>query len=55
MKVKKGLMPSQRIIKAKSGETKIKLSLVNNTVTAKIKNQKQGMQVICESLEHLKN
>ena len=55
VKVKKGLMPSQRIIKAKSGETKIKLSLVNNTVTAKIKNQKPGMQVICESLEHLKN
>lgn len=54
VKIKKGLIPSQRIIKAKSGETKIKLSLVNNTITAKIKNQKQGIQTICEALEHLK-
>ncbi len=54
VKVKKGLMPSQRIIKAKSGKTKIKLSLVNNTITAKIKDQKQGMQAICEALERLK-
>ena len=54
VKIKKGLIPSQRIIKAKSGETKIKLSLVNNTITAKIKNQKQGIQTICEALGHLK-
>ena len=54
VKIQKGLMPSQRIIKAKSGKTKIKLSLVNNTFTAKIKDQKQGMRVICEVLEHLK-
>ena len=54
VRVQKGLMPSQRIIKAKSGKTKIKLSLVNNTITAKIKDQKQGMRVICEALEHLK-
>ena len=54
VKIQKGLMPSQRIIKAKSGKTKIKLSLVNNTFTAKIKDQKQGMRVICETLEHLK-
>ena len=37
VKVQKGLLPSQRIIKAKSGKTKIKLSLVNNSITAKIK------------------
>ena len=55
VKVQKGLMPSQRIIKVKSGKTKIKLSLVNNTITAKIKDQKQGMRVICEALEHLKH
>ena len=54
VKIQKGLMPSQRIIKAKSGKTKIKLSLVNNTFTAKIKDKKQGMRVICETLEHLK-
>ena len=42
VKIQKGLMPSQRIIKAKSGKTKIKLSLVNNTFTAKIKDQKAG-------------
>ena len=54
VKVKKGLMPSQRMIKAKSGKTKIKLSLVNNTITAKIKSQKQGIQTICEALEHWK-
>ena len=51
LKVQKGLLPSQRIIKAKSGKTKIKLSLVNNSITAKIKDQKQGMLAICEALE----
>ena len=55
VKVQKGLLPSQRIIKAKSGKTKIKLSLVNNSITAKIKDQKQGMLAICEALERLKH
>lgn len=55
LKVQKGLLPSQRIIKAKSGKTKIKLSLVNNNITAKIKDQKQGMLAICEVLERLKH
>ena len=55
LKVQKGLLPSQRIIKAKSGKTKIKLSLVNNSITAKIKDQKQGMLAICEALERLKH
>lgn len=55
LKVQKGLLPSQRIIKAKSGKTKIKLSLVNNSITAKIKDQKQGMLAICEMLERLKH
>ena len=43
VKVQKGLLPSQRIIKAKSGKTKIKLSLVNNSITAKIKDQSAGI------------
>ena len=51
VKIKKGLVPSQRIIKMKSGKTKLKLSLVNNTITAKVKDQKLGMQKICEALE----
>ena len=51
LKIKKGLVPSQRIIKMKSGKTKVKLSLVNNSITAKVKDQKEGMQKICEALE----
>ena len=51
VKIKKGLVPSQRIIKMKSGKTKLKLSLVNNSITAKVKEQKLGMQKICEALE----
>ena len=51
VKIKKGLVPSQRIIKMKSGKTKLKLSLVNNTITAKVKDQKLGLQKICEALE----
>ena len=51
VKIKKGLVPSQRIIKMRSGKTKLKLSLVNNTITAKVKDQKLGMQKICEALE----
>lgn len=50
LKIKKGLVPSQRILKIKSGKTKLKLSLVNNSITAKVKEQKQGIQAICESL-----
>ncbi len=50
LKIKKGLIPSQRILKIKSGKTKLKLSLVNNSITAKVKEQKQGIQAICESL-----
>ena len=51
VKIKRGLVPSQRIIKLKSGKTKLKLSLVNNNITAKVKEQKLGMQKICEALE----
>lgn len=53
VKIKKGLVPSQRIIKIKSGKTKLKISLVNNSITAKVKEQKQGMKVICEALESI--
>ena len=53
VKIKKGLVPSQRIIKMKSGKTKLKLSLVNNTITAKVKDQKLEMQKICEALEKI--
>ena len=53
VKIKKGLVPSQRIIKMKSGKMKLKLSLVNNTITAKVKDQKLGMQKICEALEKI--
>jgi len=31
------------------------LSLVNNSITAKTKDQKQGMLAICEALERLKH
>ena len=51
--VKRGLIPSQRIIKIKSKGIKMKISLVNNTITAKVKNQKGGMAGICEALEKL--
>ena len=55
LKVQKWLLPSQWIIKAKSGKTKITLSLVNNRITAKIKDQRHGMLAICEALERLKH
>ena len=51
--VKRGLIPSQRIIKIKSKGIKMKISLVNNTINAKVKNQKGGMAGICEALEKL--
>lgn len=50
LKIKKGLVPSQRIIKLTSGNTKLKLSLVNNTITARVMEQKEGMRTICEVL-----
>ena len=51
VKVKHGLIPSQRIIKLKAEGLKLKISLVNNTITAKVKEQKQGIAGICEALE----
>lgn len=51
LKIKRGLMPSQRIIQLKGDGIKLKISLVNNSVTARVKNQKQGMQTICSTLE----
>ena len=53
VKIKKGLVPSQRIIKMKSGKTKLKLSLVNNTITAKVKDKKLGFQKIFDALEKI--
>ena len=49
--MKHGLIPSQRIIKLKAEGLKLKISLVNNTITAKVKEQKQGIAGICEALE----
>ena len=54
LKVQKGLLLPSGSSKRKA-ETKIKLSLVNNSITAKIKDQKQGMLAICEVLERLKH
>ena len=42
---------TRKSCKMKSGKTKLKLSLVNNSITAKVKEQKLGMQKICEALE----
>ncbi len=53
VKIKRGLVPSQRIIKLKSGDTKLKLSLVNNPLTARIEGQKENIRIICEALEKL--
>ena len=44
-------LPFQRIIKLKAEGLKLKISLVNNTITAKVKEQKQGIVGICEALE----
>ena len=51
MKIKRGMVPSQRIIKIKNSSVKLKLSLVNNSITARVKDQKAGMQTILGTLE----
>ncbi len=52
--VKHGIFPSQRIIKLNSENVKLKISLINNPLGAKVKNQKEGMNGICEALTSLK-
>lgn len=52
--IKRGIIPSQRIIKIKGKDIKLKISLVNNHFTTKVKNQKEGMDKICETLKNLK-
>lgn len=54
LKIGHGLMPSQRIIKLKAEGVKLKLSLVNNTLTARGIDQKSGMKTILAALEQVK-
>lgn len=54
LKIGHGLVPSQRIIKLKAEGVKLKLSLVNNTLTARGIGQKSGMKTILAALEQVK-
>lgn len=54
LKIGHGLMPSQRIIKLKAEGIKLKLSLVNNTLTTRGIDQKSGMKTILAALEQVK-
>ena len=54
LKIGHGLMPSQRIIKLKAEGVKLKLSLVNNTLTTRGIDQKSGMKTILAALEQVK-
>ena len=54
LKIGHGLVPSQRIIKLKAEGVKLKLSLVNNTLTARGIDQKSGMKTILAALEQVK-
>lgn len=54
LKIGHGLVPSQRIIKLKAEGVKLKLSLVNNTLTARGIDQKSGMKTILAALEQMK-
>ena len=53
LKIGHGLMPSQRI-KLKAEGVKLKLSLVNNTLTTRGIDQKSGMKTILAALEQVK-
>ena len=44
-------LPFTGIESVKAEGLKLKISLVNNTITAKVKEQKQGIAGICEALE----
>ena len=54
LKIGHGLMPSQRIIKLKAEGVKLKLSLVNNTLTTRGIDQKSGMKAILAALGQVK-
>lgn len=54
LKIGHGLVPSQRIIKLKAEGVKLKLSLVNNTLTTRGIDQKSGMKTILAALEQVK-
>ena len=50
VKIRQGLLPSQKMIRLKTEGKSLKLSLIHNPVTARVKNQKEGIQKICEAL-----
>ena len=51
LKIGRGIIPSQRIIKLKADGLKLKLSLVNNSITARGIDQTSGMNAILSALE----
>lgn len=55
IKVRRGMMPTQKVIKFESTDVKMKISLLNNPLTAKIAGQKEAIVTICDTLNQLKN
>ena len=51
LKIKKSLIPGQKSLEIKTKEGKLRLSLINNPLTAKIDNQKETINTICSILE----
>ena len=51
LKIKKSLIPGQKSLEIKTKEGKLRLSLINNPLTAKIDNQKEAINTICSILE----
>ena len=51
LKIKKSLIPGQKSLEIKAKEGKLRLSLINNPLTAKIDNQKEAINTICSILE----
>ena len=51
LKISRGLLPFQRILKIRSEQGKLQLLLTNNSLKARIRRQQEGVQTICRALE----
>ena len=50
IRVAHGLFPFQKIIRIQAEGIKLRFSLSNNSATARVRNQRESVQIICDTL-----
>ena len=50
LKIKKSIIPGQRVVHIETDSSKLKMTLFNNPLSAKIPNQKEAIEIIIQTL-----